>query len=161
MTLIDPYIVNKCDNIKLLIADSLQWSSSNERLGAHLAAYITVLMVGVLEDCIEHIIIKRAHKTADIQIENYITKVIGERFRNPDYGAISGLLKEFGPEYQMQFKDKFLYNGNEATALDSIVSNKNSLAHMGTIKLQITLREVEGYYNRIIPILEELENILI
>ena len=130
---------------------------SDAKLGAHLAAYISVLIIGVFEDCIEYLFVQRVHKTGDSEVENYIRRVIGDRFKNPEYSKISGLLKEFSEEYQKKFKARIAPDGSEATALESILGNKNSLAHVGTVKLQMTIREVDEYYQRLIPILEAVE----
>ena len=161
MTPQDSYIVNRCTEIEVLLADAAVWASNNEKLGAHLAAYISVLTVGLLEDCIEHLVNQRVSKTNDNEIKHYVREVLHQRFRNPDYGAISGLLGEFSKEYKKAFADKITHNGMEATALQGILDNKNSLAHEGTDKLQMSVNDVDNYYHRIIPILEVLEQILI
>jgi len=160
MTCVEPYVIKRCEEIELLLRDASRWAASDEKVGAHLAAYITVLISGVFEDCIEHLFTQRVHKTGDNEVESYVVKVIGERFRNPDYGVVSGLLKEFSPEYQQRFKDKVAHDGREATALESILGNKNSLAHIGTAKLEISIREADQYFHRVLPILEAIENIL-
>jgi hypothetical protein len=160
VTLTDPYIVKRCSEIEGLLVNARVWASNNEKLGAHMAAYISVLILGVLEDCTEHLVAQRVDKTGDNEIKNYITKVIGERFKNPDWGAISGLLGEFSQEYKVTFAHKIAHDGTEATALQGIVDNKNSLAHLGTSKLNLSIEDVQDYYSRITPILESLEQIL-
>ena len=160
MTLTGSYIANRCSEIEGLLADAASWAKKDEKLGAHLAAYICILILGVLEDCVEHLVGQRVDKTGDNEIRNYIVKVIDERFKNPDWGKISGLLGEFSQEYKREFTDKIPHNSNEATALQDIITNKNSLAHTGTSKLNLTVMDVEGYYRRVVPILEVLEQIL-
>lgn len=156
----DPYIAKRCSEIEVLLADAADWETDNEKLGAHIAAYISVMILGVLEDCTEHLVAQRVDKTGDSEIKNYITKVISERFRNPDWGAISGLLGEFSQEYKDTFAHKIAHDSKEATALQGIVDNKNSLAHVGTSKLNLSVKDVQGYYSRITPILASLEQIL-
>jgi len=157
MTFSDPYLIERCQEIELTLVDASKWASIDAKLGAHLAAYIAVLIIGVLEDCIEYLFSQRVHKTGDSEVENYIVKVIGDRFKNPNYGKISGLLGEFSDEYQKKFKARIASNGSEIISLDSLLSNKNSLAHMGTVKLQMTITEVNEYYQRLIPILEAVD----
>jgi hypothetical protein len=156
----DPYIAKRCSEIESLLVNAEVWAENNEKLGAHMAAYISVLILGVLEDCTEHLVTQRVDKTGDSEIKNYVVKVIDERFRNPDWGAISGLLGEFSAEYKTKFTNKIAHNGTEATALQGIVDNKNALAHVGTSKLNLSVTDVDGYYRRIVPILEVLEQIL-
>ena len=160
MMLRDTYIIDKCKDIEDLLLDAANWSSKNEKLGAHLAAYISVLIIGMLEDCIEHLVEQRTGKTGDPEIQHYVTLVLGQRFKNPDHSSISGLLKEFSDEYQSAFKEKISYNGKEATDLKSILDNKNSLAHLGTRKLQMSIKDIDDYYRSIITLLETLEQIL-
>lgn len=160
MMLKDPYIVKRCAEIEVLLTDAASWASNNEKLGAHLAAYISVLIMGVLEDCIEHLVAIRVNKTQDHEIQHYVVHTLDRFFKNPNRNAISGLLKEFSEDYQRKFRERISYDGSEATALESIRGNKNSLAHVGTEKLQMTVSDVDDYYNRIIPILQVLEDIL-
>jgi hypothetical protein len=160
VTLHDPYIVRRCSEIEGILVDATVWASSNEKLSAHLAAYISVLILGVLEDCIEHLVVQRVDKTGDGEIRNYMVKIIDERFRNPDWGSISGLLGEFSPAYKTTFTHKIAHDSAEATALQGIVDNKNSLAHVGTSKLNLSVADVDSYYRRVVPILETLEEIL-
>jgi len=156
----NPYILGRCAEIEALLTDAPSWAKKDDKLGAHLAAYISVLIVGVLEDCVEHLIEQRVAKTGDTEIKNYIVKVIGDHFRNPDWKAINGLLGEFSAEYKTTFRQKIIPNGHEAIALQGIIDNKNSLAHAGTSKLNLSVKDVQDYYSRITPILEVLEQIL-
>jgi len=155
-----PYIVNRCGEIDKLIGDSIAWSDNDPKLAAHLAAYISVLIVGILEDCIEHLVASRAGKANDPEIHNYIKKIISQRFRNPDYPKIADVLLDFSPAYRDTFKGHITPSGTEANALQSLVDNKNSLAHVGTAKLNLTLGDVRSYYNQSLLILQALENIL-
>lgn len=160
MTLHDPHVIDRCAEIEGLLTEAAVWASQDAKLGAHLAAYITVLITGLLEDCIEYLVVQRVGKTQDSEVQNYVKAVIKERFRNPDWGAISGLLGQFSDNYKHEFGSKIRHDGSEADALNSIVTNKNSLAHIGTANLQVTVGNVDDYFRRIIPILEVVEQIL-
>jgi len=156
------YIKERCLEVENLIANITSWTNDDHssELSAHLAAYTSVIITGVLEDCIEYLISQRVCKVNDTEIRNYIRCNIDRHFRNADYSTISGLLKEFSHDYQKSFSDKIVPNGIEATALDSIIRNKNSLAHFGTSKLELTANDIEEYYQRIMPVLEAIEEIL-
>jgi len=156
----DPYVASRCVEIELLLADAKGWAAHDEKLGAHLAAYLTVLITGVVEDCIEHLVLQTVSKTQDHEVRRFVGEVLGQRFRNPDWGKISGLLRQFSEEYQRQFTARIPHNSPAADALTSIVSYKNDLSHVGTWKLQLTVAEVDSYNHSIIPILEALEDIL-
>lgn len=160
MTLQNPYIAARCSEIETILQQASLWASSDDKLGANLAAYISVLVCGVIEDSIEYLVIQRARKTQDTEIEHYITREIDQRFRNPEWGSISGLLKQFSVQYQQAFSNRIVANGKEHSALQSIIDNKNSLAHTGTWKFEMSLMDVDNYFRRIVPILEALEQIL-
>lgn len=161
MTLQDPYLIRRCDEIEVLLVEADNWASGDYKLGANLAAYVTVLIVGVIEDCVEYLVAQRVRKTRDSEVEHYVVQSLQQGFRNPNHGAISGLLKMFSEDYQRRFKQRIPHDGKEAIALQSVVGNKNALAHVGTSHLQLTIKEVESYYHDIKPILEVLEDILV
>jgi hypothetical protein len=156
----NPYLVRRCAEVEDLLVEAQSWASGDYKLGANLAAYVTVLIVGVVEDCIEHLVAQRARKTKDSEIEHYVVQSLEQGFRNPDHGKISGLLKMFSEDYQRKFRQRIPHDGKEAIALQSVVGNKNALAHAGTSNLQLTIKEVDNYYRDIKPILEVLEDIL-
>ena len=89
------YIADRFSAIAALISDAKDWANLDARLDAHLAAYVCVLLSGAIEDAIERIISLRIAALGDNETESYVIKVLGERFRNPDWGAINGLLGEF------------------------------------------------------------------
>lgn len=161
MTLQDPYLIKRCDEIEALLVEADGWASGDYKLGANLAAYVTVLIVGVIEDCVEYLAAQRVQTTHDSEIEHYVVQSIHQGFRNPDHGAISGLLKMFSDDYQLRFKQRIPHDGKAALALQSVVGNKNALAHVGTSNLQLTIKEVDSYYRDIKPVLEVLEDILL
>ena len=160
MTLQDPHVAGRCAEIEALLQDASLWACNDAKLGANLAAYISVMIMGVLEESVEHLVAQRVRKTQDPEVESYVVEAIGRGFRNPDYGSISGLLKQFSPQYQQLFSQLVPSNGKECSALESIMVNKNALAHTGTWKFEMSLADVEKYFRRILPILEALEQIL-
>jgi len=72
----DQYIADKCLEIRTLIEESKNWAKIDDKLGAHLATYINVVILGIMEDCIEYLVKARAKTTRDSGIENYISKDI-------------------------------------------------------------------------------------
>lgn len=156
----NPYVLKRCTEIEELLQYADACSKTDEKLGAHLAAYICVLFLGVLEDCIENLIKERASKSGDPEILNFITVTISTRFRNPDRGAICEILGLFSKEYKDKFSQRIKADSPEKQALDNIVSNKNDLAHIGTSKLNFTVKEMNDYYKRVIPIVEAIEDVL-
>ncbi|MBM3942192.1 MAG: hypothetical protein FJ316_04585 [SAR202 cluster bacterium] len=158
MTPSSPYLAQRCGEIDSAIAEAEQWAAGNDKLGAYLAGYLTVVICGVVEDCVEHLIGNRAGRAQDQELQAFVHKTIHERFRNPDYNLISTTLGAFSSEYSRAFNQRI--RPDERDALDSMVANKNNLAHVGARKQQSTIIDVREYYQRVKQILTVLESIL-
>ena len=159
MTLRDPYISQRCAEIQSNLADAKSWSDSDARLGAYLAGYITILISGVVEDCIEYQVRERARRGNDPELAQFISHLIGQHFRNPRSEGVADLLAMFSKSYREQYLAFVPLNSRGA--LGSIIANRMSLSHTGAWKQQATVNEVEGYFERIIPILVAVEDILL
>jgi len=163
------YIVNKCSEIESLLKQARIWAEgdpmqekvADPKLGAHLATYINVIMLGMLEDCIEYVVRERAKKPGDKEIENYISEDISHSFRNPNYSKICEVLGQFSIKYKSEFQSRIKHDSSAVEALDSILKNKTNLAHRGLSNLNLSIDDANGYYLRVIPILEVLEDLLI
>jgi RiboL-PSP-HEPN len=155
-------ICSKLSDIAILIKDSDRWAAAqpSTSLAAHLATYIDVYILGVLEESIELLLRERAHQAKDNCVANYVCQDINEKFRNPRRQSIGEVLKKFNPDFSDAFYARFAPNCSEVEALNSINDIKRNLAHMGAYDLKLTLQDVEEYFNRVIPILEEIESIL-
>lgn len=152
----------KLADIGNLLKDAKVWAASqpDPSLAAHLATYIDVYILGVLEESIELLFRERAYLTKDDCIANYISQDIKASFKNPKRQSIGEVLKKFNPDFSNAFYTKFAPNCSEIEALDSINTIKQNLAHMGAYDLKLSLQDVEDYFNRVIPIIEEIESIL-
>lgn len=155
----DTYVTERCSEITDGLEYAIEKSGDDPRLGAYLAGYITVLISGVVEDCIEHLVIQRAANTNDEQIRSFVQKAIDRRFRNPRSNDIATVLGMFSPDYRAEFQNAI--SDESSSALGSIVSNRLSLAHRGSIIQQLTVRDVQNYFEKIIPILITVEDILL
>ena len=96
----DKYIADRFADISALIADAEAWGKLDPRLGAHLAAYVCVLLTGAIEDAIERIVSLRMASLGDREVGSYVIKIVGQRFRNPDWSTINGLLGDFSEDYK-------------------------------------------------------------
>ena len=152
----------KLSEIGNLLEDAKVWAAIQHApsLGAHLATYIDVHILGVLEESIELLFRERAYLTKDDCVANYVCQDIKESFKNPKRHSIGEVLKKFNPDFSNSFYNRFAPNCSEMEALEGINAIKQNLAHMGAYDLKLSLQDVEDYFNRVIPILEEIELIL-
>ena len=154
-------INDRFSEIARLISDAEAWSRVDGRLDAHLAAYACVLLSGAIEDAIERIIFLRMESLGDPEAKRYVTKVVGQRFRNPDWGSINGLLGDFSDAYKRAWTGRFPSGGRIDECLSSINSIKNSLAHTGSNSLLVTLLDVQFYMDSIVPAIDFLEQLMV
>ena len=156
----DKHISDRFSEIATLISDAQNWGNLDARLDAHLAAYVCVLLSGAIEAAIEHVISLRMEALGDRETESYVTKVVGQRFRNPDWATISGLLGDFSDEYKLAWARQFPSGSRVDESLRSINNIKNSLAHTGSNSLHVTLRDVQYYLDDVLPAINHLELIV-
>ena len=147
--------------IAKLISDSENWARQDSRLDSHLAAYACVLLSGAIEDAIEGIVSLRMRSLGDRETEAYVIKVVAQRFRNPDWGSINGLLGDFSDAYKAEWASRFSSGGRLDDCLSSINSIKNALAHKGSNSLHVTLRDVQAYMDSIVPAVAFVEQLMV
>ena len=155
----DAYIAGRCSDIEDTLQYASDTSDDDSRLGALLAAYASVLISGVVEDCVEHMVIERARRTGDQYLQNFVKRAIDQQFRNPRSSDIANLLKRFGDGYATNFQDNVKQEAREA--LDSIVNNRLSLAHQGELRTHLTVGDVQRYFTLVVGLLESVEDILL
>jgi len=155
-------ISTKLADVTSLLGDCKAWAANqpNSRLAAHLATYIDVYLLGVLEESFELLFKERARKANDDCVANFICQHVDKRFQNPKRQSIGEMLKRFSSDFSDAFYRRFPDDCSEMKALDSINSTKRDLAHKGAYSLNLTLEDVEDYLTRVIPIVEEVESIL-
>ena len=153
-------VAERFDSIAKLIADARIWAKDDDLLGAHLGSYICVLLLGAVEYSVEELVSHRVTSNGDRELADYAVKILGQRFRNPNWAAIERLLGEFSENYRRSWVQRVPSNGQVGEALTRIVKIKNDLAHRGTTSLQVTLRDVQSYFERVSLAVDEFERII-
>ena len=161
MTIKDLFISNKCNEIVALISEVKSWAKDDAKLGAHLATYVDVMILGMLEECVEYLIKERAKRSGDVEVSNYISKHIEDRFKNPNFGLICGILGQFSDAYREEFERTFKKDSPEVVAMDGLLENKTNVAHYGLANLKLSVNDVELYFKGVVRILGKLEELLI
>ncbi len=151
------YLEARCSQVDEAFKKAVVWAAKDPELDAYLGGYFAVMISGVFEDCVEHLIWERANRTDDKELASLVQLLIDQNFRNPDAGKILRLVKCLSAEYVEKYRSRV--KERHSTALDSIVTNKNDLGH-GTLKKNVTVSDVRDYFQRAVPILEALETIL-
>jgi RiboL-PSP-HEPN len=133
-------------------------SINDPEVHAFFARYIVVFASGIYEDCIEHLFTEFAKKYGNAEIAFFMSKMLHLHFRNPEYGAMKGWLKHINSDYGDELDQKLISTVGCKDALDSVVTNKNEVAHGKSCSA--TLGDVEKYHQRVLPIFDAVEDIL-
>ena len=155
----DTYVADRCSEIDATIQYAANKSANDPDLGGHLAGYISVIITGVVEDSIEHFVVQRASKAQDPHLLEYVKRSIAQQFRNPQSRAISDLLERFSADYRSAYQSGVSQQAKEA--LGSLVTNRISLTHQGTLQSNLTINDVQNYFSEVKAILEKVEQILL
>lgn len=149
------YAESKLEYLSLLF-NYFQVLELEDELRSHVAKYLTVLISGIYEDTIKNLLkesIQRESLTKETR--NFIFKQIDIIFRNPSHNNINKLLSKFNKEWLIKLREKIKEENWEA--LNSIVNNKNNIAHGD--RCDITFNDIKNYYDTSKIIIIELDNL--
>lgn len=143
----------------ILIEENIEIAErvNNLKFASMLSGYLVVYISGIYEDCIEYLFIQRAGINNDEEIKNFVKTLIDHHFRNPNYENIKKMVKALDPRYKDIFYEKI--NNENVVALNSIINNKNNIAHGKSSNA--TIREIKNYHKNTLKIFEVLEEILL
>jgi len=152
---INPRLIAKQKQIEDLLVKVRAFSGDAE-VKAYLTYYLCIRISGFIEDCVRFIF----SEYVDANSQNSVTVFVTEKLKkipNPTWSAIVSLAKDFNDTWAVQLKANVDKPNSEA--VDSIVKNRNTIAHGGTSP--ITLNELETYYRDAVIVVDELEKICV
>lgn len=149
--------LSELENI-INIIESLGQTS---RPSPYLSKYSIILASGTIESCFKIIIADflLLHTTNE-SLSSFINNSIRETSKNPSYQNIHNVLKGIDKNLSRNFKDKvgaLEHKEQILSALDSLVENRNSLAHGGSPTT--TASQVKNYFEYAIKVLTVLEEV--
>ena len=121
-------------------------------LKAHWARYLCVLISGFLENSVRTIYGDYSTASADVRSANYIKQKL-KRFYNPHMNKLLGLCGEFADEWATALKSGT--DGPRRAAIDSIVNNRNRIAHGEDVP--ITVAQVRAYFILALEVVEAID----
>ena len=114
----------------------------DDRLKAELAKFICVLASGHLEIACRQILTNYTMARSHPNVARYVQRRL-DKFLNPKVGKIINLIQDFDPDKSNQLQT-FL-DGRLGASIDSIVSNRNNIAHGRDVG--IGLVTIKGYHD--------------
>ena len=144
-------------NIKLITSYNIvNYSNTHPVESSLFAGYLVVYICGIYEEAIETIVKEKFARAERRYISRYVELILGRSFRNPKTGVITELLNSINKNWGEKIDN--LPERNKS-ALNSIVGNKNGLAH--GVSINITLREAIEYYNDSKAVIEKIDEIIL
>jgi hypothetical protein len=151
------YVESKLDYIELLF-NYFKAKELDDELTSHIAKYMTVLISGVFEESIKSILKESIQKETITNVtRSFIFKQIEITFRNPDHKNIKTLLNKFNKEWIKNLNN--IIEDKNWESLNSIVNNKNNIAHGNSSS--ITFEDIKTYYNDSRIIIIELDQMIL
>ncbi|MDP3778634.1 MAG: HEPN domain-containing protein [bacterium] len=132
-------------------------SGSNDLVDAYLAKFLVVYICGMYEEVIETAFTDFfVRNTSRQEVVTYARDSVAKSFMNPKFDKLMKLIGSFG---NATWTSALKSMSSERIALDSIVENKNNIAHgHGAI---ITLLDIKQYYINSRPLIEKFDELLV
>lgn len=151
--MINPSLIAKQKVIEDLFVE-IKAFSGDALIKAYLTYYLCVRVSGFLEDCVRTIFSNYVDANSKNSVKTFVAKKL-RKFPNPTWEAIYALTKDFDDGWVEYLKANV--DQSYRDAINSIVSNRNTIAHGGTSS--ITLNDLEKYYQNAVNVIDELEKI--
>lgn len=136
--------------------DAIIAKGADTRTQSFMAKYLTVYIAGVYEQSVEEILNEYASLTGQLEIENFVANQLDKSFRNPDMANIIRVVKQFSTSWA---EDLRLLPQKNKDAIDSIVNNKNLIAH-GQPSV-ITVGDVKTYHADSTVVIEKIDDLFL
>ena len=144
------------DQIDTAIIDIQGFPNSSTLEQSYFAKFLVVFICGIYEEAIETIINERMGRLNFPPVSKFIEKALRRWFRNPDISNIKKFVNDFDQSWGNAIDQ---LSQQSKTVLDSIVQDKNSLAHGNTCN--ITLNDIVQFYRDSRVVIETLDNIIL
>ncbi|QJD94367.1 hypothetical protein HH214_00010 [Mucilaginibacter robiniae] len=128
---------------------------SDEEIKAYLSKFLCIRTSGLLENALKGLLLEFVHGSSPQQVENYIGKSI-RSLTNLKDEKIEYCLKSFSDEWHAKFCAKI--SEEQRSALNSVVTNRNNIAH-GEVD-NLTFKMMEGYYFKVKEVIQLLKIII-
>ena len=139
--------------------EDIQDFSGNERIKNLLTQALLILICAQFEKEITNFLTQRCASVSDKAVKSYINDHIQRSaLRSLKVTELSGLLGKFDPSYKEIFRQSIRENGQAETTYNSILTNRNSVAHGGGTSA--TFEDVKMYYKESHVILDYFKQAL-
>lgn len=142
--------------IDVAISDINGFTAISPLEKSYLAKFLIVFICGIYEETIETIINEMSQQNSTPEISSFVSQTMNATFRNPDIDNVCKCLSRFNRTWKTQIKN---LPQQDKGALNSIVNNKNALAHGQPVT--VSLSDVIQFYNDSKNIILYIDNLLL
>lgn len=129
----------------------------DDELKSHLANFICIRVSGLVENYLKTRISDYSDKKVPKPISHYLSRKFAD-ITNLKESKLRETLGLFSKEWQGQFERYIQDNQQLKSSLDSVITNRHSIAHGQNVSL--TLKSVKQYYDDIKKVIAELDKII-
>ena len=138
-------------------AIQLAESQEDDELKSHLANLVCIRVSGLVENFLKTRISDYSDKKVPKPVSRYLSHKFAD-ITNLKESKLRDTLGLFSTEWQEQFVMFIQDNQQLKASLDSIITNRNNIAHGQHVSL--TLKSVKQYYDDIKKVIKELDKII-
>ena len=132
--------------------DRVKEFSGDPELQSHWARYLCVQASGFIEISVRAILVEYAKDKSAPPVANYVERQLN-RLQNPNMERILQLLRSFRSTWADELKSRT--EGEPKDAIDSIIANRNNIAHGKNVG--ITYTTVHRNYQSALTVIELIE----
>lgn len=130
---------------------------SDDELQSHFSKYLCIQVSGFLESVVKLLIEDYHDKTCKKETKNFVICKVSN-ITNLNSEKLEIFLQSFDITWKDQFQAKLTQQ--HTSSLDSIISQRNLIAHGRANTSNITLKSIQEYYSDLKVIVTELESII-
>ena len=133
-------------------------ATQDVELQGHWGRYLCVVVAGFLETGLQTLYTEFAENSASEHVAHYVRGRL-ERVTNPNARRFVEVARSFNRRWGEQLEeylDLETDRGSRKNALDSIMNNRNQIAHGGAVRISVSL--VRDYLDLVVQVLEFIED---
>lgn len=129
-------------------------AAGNQELYAHWAKYLTVLVSGFIEECVEEIFSNYVDNCSNAKTACFVKSSIAGMRSNPNYDKLRKIVSKFDANWARSL-DEYSKQEGRQDALNSVMNVRHAVAHGRDTG--ITMSSLRSYFDKCVDMLIFIE----
>ena len=151
-----PSVRAEIDRVVRLLDKSPQLEKAGLEFLGHWAQYVCFMAASTLDRCVVLVLLEYVRTNSNDQIHSFCAKKLN-RFQNLRARKIIQIHSDFDPDWGKMIK-RFLTE-EQRISIGSIVSNRNKIAHGGSVN--VSLQRVRHWFEKSRDVIEFLDELVL